>query len=250
MPTFFRICKKKSTEGFQSFPYVVALFSAMIWLYYASLKSDAFLLITVNSFGCFIETIYLTLFIAYASKQARMSTLRMLLLLNFGGFCLILLLSHFLAKGSSRVRILGWVCVIFSVSVFAAPLSILRVVIRTRSVEFMPFNLSFFLTLSAIMWFFYGILLKDLYVAIPNVLGFIFGVLQMILYVIYKNFKTAEEPKLPEHTIDNAKFSTSLTCGIQEAASPQLNGADKEENIHEKQDMDDPNGDQPIVCQV
>lgn len=72
----------------------------------------------------------------------------------------------------------------------------------------------------------------------------------MILYVIYKNFKTAEEPKLPEHTIDNAKFSTSLTCGIQEAASPQLNGADKEENIHEKQDMDDPNGDQPIVCQV
>lgn len=53
-------------------------------------------------------------------------TLRLLLLLNFGGFGSILLLSHFLAKGSAaRLRLLGWVCVVFSVSVFAAPLSIM-----------------------------------------------------------------------------------------------------------------------------
>ncbi|KAJ9140128.1 hypothetical protein P3X46_030810 [Hevea brasiliensis] len=253
VPTFLRVCKKKSTEGFESFPYVVALFSAMIWLYYASLKSDAFLLITINSFGCFIETIYITLFIAYAPKQARMFTLRMLLLLNFAGFCSILLLSHFLAKGSFRIKILGWVCVIFSVSVFAAPLSIMRVVIRTKSVEFMPFSLSFFLTLSAIMWFFYGILLKDLYIAIPNILGFIFGVLQMILYVIYKNFKTVmEQPKLPQENIENANFSINITCGVQEAVSTQLNGADKEENMHEKQDMGmgGSNVEKSIACQV
>ncbi|OVA17429.1 SWEET sugar transporter [Macleaya cordata] len=210
LPTFYRVYKKKSTEGFQSIPYVVALFSAMLWIYYAFLKSDdAFLLITINSIGCIIETIYISIFITYAPKTARVLTAKLLVLMNFGLFSLILLLTLLLAKGSNRVRILGWVCVAFSACVFAAPLSIMRLVIRTKSVEFMPFSLSFFLTLSAILWFSYGFLLKDLYVALPNVLGFIFGVLQMGLYAIYKDgtkVVTEEDNKLP---VDHCQHNTT-----------------------------------------
>ncbi|GFZ03924.1 bidirectional sugar transporter SWEET12-like protein [Actinidia rufa] len=91
-------------QGYQSIPYLVALFSSILWIYYTCLKSNAMLLITINSVGCIIETTYIAIYIAYASKKARMTTLKMLLLLNFGGFSLIALCVYFLAKDLNRVR--------------------------------------------------------------------------------------------------------------------------------------------------
>ncbi|KAL3615049.1 group II decarboxylase [Castilleja foliolosa] len=77
-------------------------------------------------------------------------------------------------------------------------------VVRTRSVEFMPFPLSFFLTLSAVMCFAYGLFQKDLCVALPNVIGFFLGLLQMVLYRIFRNMRPdeIEEKKGPEHVIN------------------------------------------------
>ncbi|KAF4351780.1 hypothetical protein G4B88_030141 [Cannabis sativa] len=89
---------------------------------------------------------------------------------------------------SHRVTAVGWICAVFSVCVFAASLSIM-------SVEYMPFALSFSLTLCAVMWFFYGLLVNDLFIASPNILGFVFGIAQMIIYLVYKNAKKDELPQ-------------------------------------------------------
>ena len=44
----------------------------MLWIYYALVKKDAsLLLITINSFGCVIETIYLAIFLVYAPSKTR-----------------------------------------------------------------------------------------------------------------------------------------------------------------------------------
>lgn len=185
LPTFYRIWKKKSTEGFQSLPYLVALFSSMLWLYYGLVKKDAFLLITINSFGCVVETIYIVTYLIYATKDARILTIKLFMAMNVVSFAMILLTTLLAMHGSLRVIVLGWICTSFAICVFASPLTIMAKVIRTKSVEFMPFNLSFFLTLSAIVWFFYGLLMRDICIAIPNVLGFILGLLQMLLYAIY-----------------------------------------------------------------
>ncbi|KAL2457280.1 bidirectional sugar transporter SWEET12 [Forsythia ovata] len=52
-------------------------------------------------------------------------TLKLLLLLDFGGFGSILILTHFLTNGSKRVEVLGWICVSLATSVYIAPLSIM-----------------------------------------------------------------------------------------------------------------------------
>lgn len=206
LPTFYRVYKRKSTEGFQSVPYVVALFSAMLWLYYSFIKPHGSMLMTINSIGCGIEGFYIIVYLIFAPRSAKLFTIKLLLLLNVGVYGLILVLTLLLSKGSQRVTILGWICSAFAVSVFAAPLSIIRLVIKTKSVEYMPFTLSFFLTICAIMWSFYGFLIKDPYVACPNILGFSFGIAQMALHILYKDARpvvvVSEEIKLPEIVLD------------------------------------------------
>lgn len=202
IPTFYRMYKKKSTEGYQSIPYVVGLFSAMLWIYYAFLKAqNTTLLITINSFGCVIETIYVVFFLCYSTNKTRVHTAKVLGFFVCGGAGAIVLVTQFLFKGPSRVEVVGWICLVFSLSVFVAPLCIVRQVIKTKSVENMPVLLSVFLTFSAVTWFFYGFFLKDMNIAVPNVLGFFFGIVQIGLYMMYKegkNEKAVKEQSLPE----------------------------------------------------
>ncbi|KAL5795518.1 hypothetical protein ACOSQ2_000338 [Xanthoceras sorbifolium] len=195
-PTFYRIFKKKSTQGFQSIPYSVALFSAMLYLYYALLKPNGFMLVTINCFGILIESLYLIIYMIYATRDSKIYTAKLLILFNMGAFGLIVLFTYLFSTASKRLAIVGWICAVFSVSVFAAPLGIMRLVIRTKSVEFMPFSLSLCLTICAVMWFLYGLSVHDYYIATPNVLGLAFGVVQMILYLIYRKRRNGILPEV------------------------------------------------------
>ncbi|EXC34700.1 Bidirectional sugar transporter NEC1 [Morus notabilis] len=217
LPTFYRIFRKKSTEGFQAIPYSVALFSAMLTLYYGILKGlpNGVMIITINSIGCAIESIYLIVFLIYAPGKVRIYTIKLLVLFNMGAYGLILLSTSFVGKISQRVTVVGWICAVFSVCVFAAPLSIIRLVIKTRSVEYMPFALSFCLTLCAVMWFFYGLLVNDFFIASPNILGFLFGIAQMILYLVFKNSK---KEVLPEFKLQEMPPNVAAQANaVQEA---------------------------------
>ncbi|XP_060206405.1 bidirectional sugar transporter SWEET9-like [Lycium barbarum] len=219
IPTFYKVYKKKSTEGYQSIPYVGALFSSMLWIYYAFLKTNSTLIITINSFGVFIEIIYVGFYLFYAPKNARVQTIKMLLISMVGGFGVIVLGTQFLFKGAAREQAIGWICLVFSLCVFVAPLGIVRQVIKTKSVEYMPLLLSVFLTLSAVMWFFYGLLVKDINIAIPNVLGFILGIFQMVLYVIYNR---KEKTILKEQKISEIQKAAVISLDEKNKKFPEL----------------------------
>ncbi|KAM7274202.1 hypothetical protein ACFE04_028866 [Oxalis oulophora] len=192
LPTFYQIYKKKTAQGFQSIPYVVALFSAMLWIYYALVKNhDSILLYTINTFFVIIETVYISVYLYYAPKKERIVTVKLFLLFNVFGFGTICLGTQFFAHGETRLRVLGYICMAFALSVFAAPLCIV----------------------------------------VPNTLGFVFGIFQMALYMMYKNAKKVldqAEPKiiqeLQEHIVDVMKLSSIVcTSDLDSVVIPVIN---------------------------
>ncbi|KAG0453696.1 hypothetical protein HPP92_025000 [Vanilla planifolia] len=220
--TFYRICKKKSTEGFQVVPYVVALFSAMLWLYYAFIKTNVIFLVIINSIGCVMEAIYIGLFLFYAHKKALLHAAKLFLSLDVGVFAAIVVTTYLLSKGDNRITAVGWISVGFSVCVFVSPLSIMKLVIKTKSVEFMPFYLSFFLTLCAVAWLFYGLLIKDIYVMLPNVLGLVFGIAQITLYLIYKKPKGAKTIEEEEAAMKKGKIIMPFVEDVEEKEKEKI----------------------------
>lgn len=86
-----------------------------------------------------------------------------------------------------------------------------RRVVKTKSVEYMPFSLSLSLTLCAATWFFYGFFSKDYYIMVPNVVGFMFGVAQMVLYFLYMDCNNINKDKpqfksTPSHSHHEPNF--------------------------------------------
>jgi solute carrier family 50 protein (sugar transporter) len=124
-PTFLRVYRKKSTEGFSSVPYVVALFSCTLWILYALVKTNSSPLLTINAFGCVVEATYILLYLIYAPRGARLRTLASFFLLDVAAFALIVVVAVVLVAEPHRVRVLGSICLAFSMAVFVAPLSVI-----------------------------------------------------------------------------------------------------------------------------
>jgi solute carrier family 50 protein (sugar transporter) len=97
--------------------------------------------------------------------------------------------------------IVGTAGIVSTAILYASPLSIIRLVIQTKSVEFMPsFYFSLFIFLGSASWIVYGALSRDIIIMAPNFLGTPLGFGQMVLYCIYRDIKSrpAEDTKVDE----------------------------------------------------
>nr|ACF85395.1 unknown [Zea mays] len=109
-------------------------------------------------------------------------------------FTTVVLVSLLALHGNARKVFCGLAATIFSICMYASPLSIMRLVIKTKSVEFMPFLLSLAVFLCGTSWFIYGLLGRDPFIIIPNGCGSFLGLMQLILYAIYRKNKGPAAP--------------------------------------------------------
>ncbi|XP_020247190.1 bidirectional sugar transporter SWEET1a isoform X3 [Asparagus officinalis] len=146
---------------------------------------------TINGTGALIEATYVLIFLIFAPKKVRAKMMGLLALV-ISVFASVALISVFALHGQTRKLFCGFAATIFSICMYASPLSIMRLVVQTKSVEYMPFLLSLFVFLCGTSWFIYGLLGHDPFISVPNGCGSALGAMQLILYAIYRNHKKEE----------------------------------------------------------
>ncbi|CAN0919963.1 Bidirectional sugar transporter SWEET17 [Linum grandiflorum] len=187
--TFWRIIKKGSTEEFESLPYICTLLNASLWTYYGSIKPGAYLVATVNGFGILVEIVYVALFLCYAPTKMKAKTGAMVGVLNVGFLGAAVVATWVALEGEARINAIGFLSSALNIVMYGSPLAAMKTVITTKSVEYMPFFLSFFLFLNGGIWTVYALLTKDLFLGVPNGAGFLLGAAQLVLYAMYRNSK-------------------------------------------------------------
>ncbi|KHG24498.1 Bidirectional sugar transporter SWEET16 [Gossypium arboreum] len=190
--TFWWVVKKKSTKNYKGVPYITTLLSTSLWTFYGIMNPDGLLVVTVNGAGAIFQLIYVILFLVYAPKDKKVKTAKLVAILDVGFLGAVIAVTLLAFHGTMRLTFVGIICAGLTIGMYASPLSVMRTVIKTKSVEYMPFLLSFFLFLNAGVWSAYALLVKDIYIGVPNAIGFILGSAQLILYLMYNNKKSAE----------------------------------------------------------
>ncbi|XP_074592708.1 bidirectional sugar transporter SWEET4-like [Curcuma longa] len=188
LPTFVRICKKRSVEEFSAVPYVATLLNCMMWVVYGlpAVHPHSTLVLTINGSGMAIELAYILLFLIYArsgKQRAKVAAILAAETAFVSGVALVVLTT--VHTHERRSMVVGVLCVVFGTMMYAAPLSVMKMVIETKSVEYMPLTLSLASFCNGLCWTAYALIRFDLYITIPNALGVVFAVAQLVLYAVY-----------------------------------------------------------------
>lgn len=212
-PTFVKIMKAKSTQEYSGLPYVCTLFNCMLWVLYGMpfVKPHSMLIITINVFGVAMELFFISLYMAFAIKQSKIQMTRYLIGVITLYAAIIIITVRALHSLPSRQLVVGSLCVVMAIAMYAAPLSVMGLVIRTKSVEYMPFTLSLCNFINSAVWSAYSLVTKDIFVGIPNGIGCISGIVQLALYALYFKNTTPSKVDNDEEKMEGGKGNLYVT---------------------------------------
>ncbi|KAI3831787.1 hypothetical protein MKX03_000129 [Papaver bracteatum] len=135
IPTFYNIYKKGSVEDFSPNPYLVTVLNCALRVYHGIIHSDS-LVITDNGIGLILESIYVSLYLTYASKKQRKSA-GIKSLIGFVTFIGLVLSCSLIPDSKLRDRgtAIGVVCDIVSILMYAMPCDQIYYVYKTKSLD-------------------------------------------------------------------------------------------------------------------
>nr|GLL49187.1 bidirectional sugar transporter SWEET5-like [Ipomoea trifida] len=213
VPTFVKIWKNKSVMQFTVVPYLATLFNCGLWCLYAmpNVQPHSMLVMTINGTGIVIELSYTIIFFTFSDKKKRLFIVSVFLAEVVFLATLYTLNISFAHTLKLRASIIGSICVVGGIMMYASPLAVMKLVITTKSVEYMPLFLSVCSFANALLWAIFGVLKIDPFILITNGVGVLLGLAQLILYAIYCNFNDTVEKQgdielgTPKKTTSNPK---------------------------------------------
>ncbi|KJH51731.1 mtN3/saliva family protein [Dictyocaulus viviparus] len=178
IPICRQIWKRKDTTEISGAPFLMGVLGGCCWMTYGYLKNDHTVLVVT---GCqvILYSSY-SIFYWFMSKDKLWITIKVSMVL---ALCATLIFSVRLF-GMKVFHPLGIICMTLNIGDFAAPLAGLRVVIRRGATSTLPLPLCIANFLVSTEWFFYGLLVKDIYLITPNGIGAALAIGQLFLFVI------------------------------------------------------------------
>ncbi|KAH7425138.1 hypothetical protein KP509_11G041300 [Ceratopteris richardii] len=163
------------------------LMNSTLWIFYGLpvAVSHNILVSTINGIGAVLELIYISIFLIYAnSRERRKITLLLLAVLSI--FTIVVVCNMFLVDAMPRrAEIVGSLCIVAGIGMYAAPLTIMGNVIKSKSVKYMPLALSSAYFINGLCWCTYACIGLDIFLLIANGAGALLGASQLLLYAIY-----------------------------------------------------------------
>ena len=136
--------------------------------------------------------------------------------------------------------VVGKICNVTSIIVFLSPIQILYRVFREKNNYFLiPIYTAWVSLFSTGCWVTYGILISDIYIQIPNIIGIILAIVQICTYIVFKSkYPTIGERDRDTSTIDidNTVDEKKETNNIKDDEENQTDVKEKPVKISSKFD--------------
>lgn len=195
-PDFMRVHKSKTTGEVVVLPVVVLFVNCYVLSWYGYFSDDIFPLLSTSVFGLATCAVFFAIY--YRVTHDRKSVHKICL----GALVVIVIVTIYAVLGlagktgqseSSISTTMGAITIGTGIGNYGSPLATIRRVVATKSSASMPFTMSVMNFFNSVCWIVYGVLISDVFVLIPNVVGGVLTSLQLVLFAIYPSTSTVEK---------------------------------------------------------
>ena len=187
IPTMQRIAREKTVGNLPLLPYSAMICSTSLWCVYGLLK-DEVRIWSANLFGLIMSLYFFARFVRFSPKAS--STLPGSVHRHMQFIFVMVLSTCMIATTFTNVElalsIIGMGGVIFAFSMFASPLSVLKLVLEKKSAKAIPLPFTVASLINCLLWGIFGLFgIKDVNIYLPNVLGLLCTLAQLALKLKY-----------------------------------------------------------------
>ncbi|KAF2078022.1 hypothetical protein CYY_000660 [Polysphondylium violaceum] len=173
IPTFWRIEKTQNVGKLNIYPFVVFCGSSMSWVAYGSL-CNVVGVVPVNCLAMLFNLLYISIFLSASQDKLKNRKVTLSFFLYISFMVSFILILYWLVTPHYISQILGWFCSILTSIFIFSPIFFFYYMIKEKSVESLSVTMSAICLCSGTTYSIYGLLIKDYFVMVPNVIGVIF----------------------------------------------------------------------------
>lgn len=180
VPVCRDVLKRKSTSGVSSLPFLTGAVSSLLWLQYGIMIENSEVTF-VNVVSALMQFSFLACYFYVTSNKVSVTSL----VFSSSATLLAILKYTSYLDIQDAVYLVGLLCCCSNIIVSLAPLSGIKEVFISKSTESIPFLIILGTFVVSTLWYIYGTLVEDSFIAFPNLIAGVISGIQLGLFAIY-----------------------------------------------------------------